>query len=93
MKCRESGGRSGPAFVWAHPEGAERALCRCRATGVRASPQDEGASDRDRRAEDRADHIDPIVEKFPSTRSGPKDLAGFIDAPLIGLDHRPARMM
>lgn len=25
--------------------------------------------------------------------SGPRDRAGFMDAPLTGLDHRPARMM
>jgi hypothetical protein len=29
----------------------------------------------------------------PSTRAGPSDLTGFIEAPLTGAPHSPARMM
>ena len=56
--------------------------------------QDVGEADGEQRARAAARRGRPrSAQKSPSTRSGAKERAGFIEAPVIGLDQRPARMM
>src|SRR5215218_4427224 len=67
-----SGAGKTPRSIWVgtHPERAEPTLGRGRATGFPMAPKDEGEAHRDRRPEDRADHIDPRVAEVPQHQIG-----------------------
>ena len=58
-----------------------------------AAPQDYGAPDRDHGAEQRAATYTQYAVQSPLTNAGPNERAGFIEAPLTGAAHRPARAM
>ena len=58
-----------------------------------ATAQDDGAADGDRRVDQRAGDVHSVGGPVATDQRRPNDRAGFIEVPLTGAAHRPARAM